>query len=132
VGDEPVLINEVAANFESWDACKKKIEFHVGSERLQPGNVRELQNVIERSLIIGETNEFSIDKSWFSNESQPARSPAVDQTSSERTRIEAALAQSNGKVSGAHGAAAKLGMPASTLESKIRTLRINKHAYKGA
>ena len=96
-----------------------------------PGNVRELQNVIERSLIIGETNEFSIDKSWFSSESQPARSPAADQTSSERTRIEAALAQTKGKVSGQQGAAAILGIPASTLESKIRTLRINKHAYKG-
>jgi len=91
-----------------------------------PGNVRELQNVIERSLIIGETNEFSIDRSWFSSESQPARSPAVDQTSSERTRIEAALAQSNGKISGADGAAAKLGMPPSTLESRIRSLKINK------
>jgi transcriptional regulator with PAS, ATPase and Fis domain len=96
-----------------------------------PGNVRELQNVIERSLIIGETNEFSIDKSWFSTESQPARSPAVDQTSSERTRIEAALAQSNGKVSGAHGAAARLGMPPSTLESRIRSLKINKFQFKG-
>jgi transcriptional regulator with GAF, ATPase, and Fis domain len=81
-----------------------------------PGNVRELQNVIERSLIIGETNEFSIDKSWFSSESQPVRPPAVDQTSSERTRIEAALAQSNGKISGAHGAAARLGMQLSNPE----------------
>jgi transcriptional regulator with GAF, ATPase, and Fis domain len=96
-----------------------------------PGNVRELQNVIERSLIIGETNEFSIDKSWFSSESQPARSSAVDQTSSERARIEAALAQSNGKVSGAHGAAARLGMPSSTLESRIRSLKINKFQFKG-
>jgi transcriptional regulator with GAF, ATPase, and Fis domain len=96
-----------------------------------PGNVRELQNVIERSLIIGETNEFSIDKSWFSHESQPPVSPVVDQTSSERTRIEAALAQSNGKVSGAHGAAARLGMPPSTLESRIRSLKINKFQFKG-
>jgi formate hydrogenlyase transcriptional activator len=96
-----------------------------------PGNVRELQNVIERSLIIGETNEFSIDRSWFSSESQPARSPGVDQTSSERTRIEAALAQSNGKVSGAHGAAARLGVPPSTLESRIRALKINKFQFKG-
>ena len=94
-----------------------------------PGNVRELQNVIERSLIIGETNEFSIDKSWFSSESQPPRSLAV--SSSERTRIEAALAQSYGKVSGAHGAAAKLDMPPSTLESRIRSLKINKFQFKG-
>jgi transcriptional regulator with GAF, ATPase, and Fis domain len=126
-----VLVNEVAANFESWDALQEKNGVSRGSERLQPGNVRELQNVIERSLIIGETNEFSIDKSWFSSESQPARSPAVDQTSSERTRIEAALAQSNGKIAGASGAAAKLGMPPSTLESRIRSLKINKFQFKG-
>ena len=55
----------------------------------------------------------------------------INEASSERTRIEAALAQSNGKVSGAHGAAAKLGIAASTLESKIRSLRINKFQFKG-
>jgi PAS domain S-box-containing protein len=111
--------------------CIQKKALEALQEYSWPGNVRELQNVIERSLIIGETNEFSIDKSWFSSESQPARSPAVDQTSSERTRIETALAQSNGKVSGAHGAAARLGMPPSTLESRIRSLRINKFQFKG-
>jgi transcriptional regulator with GAF, ATPase, and Fis domain len=111
--------------------CIQKKALEALQEYSWPGNVRELQNVIERSLIIGETNEFSIDKSWFSSESQPARSPAVDQTSSERTRIEAALAQSNGKISGAHGAAAKLGMPPSTLESRIRSLKINKFQFKG-
>ena len=89
------------------------------------------RTVIERSLIIGETNEFSVDKSWFSNESQLANSVAVDHTSTERKLIEGALAQSNGKISGAHGAAAKLGMPPSTLESKIRSLRINKFQFKG-
>jgi PAS domain S-box-containing protein len=96
-----------------------------------PGNVRELQNVIERSLIIGETNEFSIDESWVANEPQPP-TPATDRTLTERTRIEAALAQSNGKVAGAHGAAVKLGIPPSTLESKIRSLGINKFQFKGA
>ena len=130
MGDEPVLINEVAANFESWDAHKKKIEFHVGPSGFSLATSANCRT-IERSLIIGETNEFSIDKSWFSSESQPARSPAVDQTSSERTRIEAALAQSNGKIAGASGAAAKLGMPPSTLESRIRSLKINKFQFKG-
>jgi len=72
-----------------------------------------------------------VDKSWFSNEPQLANSVAVDETSIERKRIEAALAQSNGKISGAHGAAARPGMPASTLESKIRSLRINKFQFKG-
>jgi DNA-binding NtrC family response regulator len=98
-----------------------------------PGNVRELQNVIERSLIIGETNEFTVDKSWFSHEFQSSpRVGPVSRISTEQEQIEAALAQTKGKVSGRQGAAAILGMPASTLESKIRTLRINKHAYKGA
>ena len=97
-----------------------------------PGNVRELQNVIERSLIVCETNEFSIDKSWLSSE-QPAptasQAPA-ERVTTERELIETTLAQTKGKVSGAAGAAAKLGMPASTLEWKIRTLKIDKFRFK--
>jgi PAS domain S-box-containing protein len=133
--DVPLLVNYFVDRYAKRAGKKIKHIQKKSLEALQeyswPGNVRELQNVIERSLIIGETNEFSIDKSWFSSESQPARSPAIDQTSSERTRIEAALAQSNGKISGAHGAAAKLGMPPSTLESRIRSLKINKFQFKG-
>jgi PAS domain S-box-containing protein len=133
--DVPLLVNYFVDRYAT--RAGKKIK-HIQKKALQalreyswPGNVRELQNVIERSLIIGETNEFTVDKSWFSKEPQPASSVAVDQTLTERTRIEAALAQSNGKVSGTHGAAAKLGMPPSTLESKIRSLRINKFQFKG-
>jgi PAS domain S-box-containing protein len=111
--------------------CIQKKALEALQEYSWPGNVRELQNVIERSLIIGETSEFSIDKSWFSSDSPPVESPAVDQTSSERTRIEAALAQCHGKISGANGAAAKLAMPPSTLESRIRSLKINKFQFKG-
>jgi PAS domain S-box-containing protein len=133
--DVALLVNYFVDRYAKRAGKKIKSIQKKALEALQeyswPGNVRELQNVIERSLIIGETNEFSIDKSWFSSESQPARSPAVDQTSSERTRIEAALAQSNGRVSGAHGAAARLGMPPSTLESRIRSLKINKFQFKG-
>ena len=99
-----------------------------------PGNIRELQNVIERSLIVCETDEFTIDKSWLSSEPMPTRS--TDQVSietpvpGERELIEATLAQTRGKVSGSSGAAAKLGIPASTLESKIRSLKINKYRFK--
>jgi transcriptional regulator with GAF, ATPase, and Fis domain len=133
--DIPILVNYFVNRYaqragKKIDTIRKK-SIEALQEYSWPGNVRELQNVIERSLIIGETSEFSIDKSWFSNDSQPARSAAVDQTSSERARIEAALAQSNGKVSGAYGAAAKLGMPPSTLESRIRSLKINKFQFKG-
>jgi len=98
-----------------------------------PGNIRELQNVIERSVILCETEEFSVDESWLS----PAAATAVNgkqhlaQTlaSQEKEMIEAALAECRGKVSGASGAAAKLGIPPSTLESKIRALNIDKRRF---
>jgi PAS domain S-box-containing protein len=133
--DVPLLVNYFVDRYAT--RAGKKIK-HIQKKALEalreyswPGNVRELQNVIERSLIIGETTEFSIDKSWVANEPQQPGSAAIDQKANERQRIEAALAQSNGKISGAHGAAAKLGMPPSTLESKIRSLRINKFQFKG-
>jgi len=135
--DIPILVNYFVNRYaqragKKIDTIRKK-----SIEALQqyswPGNVRELQNVIERSLIIVDTNEFSVDKNWLSHEfqSSPRVGPA-SRISTEQEQIEAALAQTKGKVSGRQGAAAILGMPASTLESKIRTLRINKHAYKGA
>jgi PAS domain S-box-containing protein len=131
--DVPLLVNYFVDRYAKRAGKKIKHIQKKALEALQeyswPGNVRELQNVIERSLIIGETNEFSIDKSWVANE--PQGSATTDQKTNERKRIEAALAQSNGKISGAHGAAAKLGIPASTLESKIRSLRINKFQFKG-
>src|SRR5205814_7241645 len=107
--DVPLLVNYFVDR--SAKRAGKKIN-HIQKKALEvlqeyswPGNVRELQNVIERSIIITDTNEFSIDKSWVANEPQP-RPPALDQPLSERQRIEAALAQSSGKVSGATGAAA--------------------------
>ena len=98
-----------------------------------PGNIRELQNVVERSMIVCETEYFSADVDWRarppSAETPPTfhpTKPAMD----EKGLIETILVQTNGRVSGAGGAAAKLGMPASTLESKIRVLKINKHVFK--
>ncbi len=133
--DVPLLVNYFVDRYAT--RAGKKIK-HIQKKALEvlreyswPGNVRELQNVIERSLIIGEANEFSIDKSWVANEPQTSGAAPADHKTNERKRIEAALAQSNGKVSGAHGAAAKLDIPASTLESKIRSLRINKFQFKG-
>ncbi len=99
------------------------------------GNVRELQNVIERSVIVCETENLSVDESWLSRPphvSKPksdlglSRKPAAQ----EKEIIEAALRESGGQVSGPSGAAAKLGIPGSTLESKIRSLKINKHRFK--
>jgi DNA-binding NtrC family response regulator len=98
------------------------------------GNVRELQNVIERSVILCETNTFSVDESWLSHETPQFMSPSepLVQTlaAQERAMIETALADAHGQVSGRSGAAAKLNMRPSTLESKIRSLKINKHRFK--
>ena len=95
-----------------------------------PGNIRELQNVIERSVILCDSDEFSVDESWLTWRPaavQPLRENLVDQ---EKKRIEAALAEAGGRVSGPSGAAAKLGMPASTLDSKIKSLHIDKRRFQ--
>jgi DNA-binding NtrC family response regulator len=99
-----------------------------------PGNIRELQNVIERSVIVSETDDLTVDKSWLSQESV-STSPINQLLSKkletqEREMIEAALAKTGGRVSGPSGAAVKLGIPPSTLESKIRSLNINKLRFK--
>ncbi len=97
-----------------------------------PGNVRELQNVIERSVIVSDTEEFTIDESWLSTrpvvESRLGISGAL--ALHEKALIEEALRVTEGRVSGPSGAAARLGIPRSTLESKIRTLRINKSRFR--
>ena len=99
-----------------------------------PGNIRELQNVIERSVIICETENLSVDESWLPWESvpdRPASQPLAGRPiTDEKELIEAALAKSRGRVSGPSGAAANLGMPPSTMESKIRSLNINKYRFK--
>ncbi len=95
-----------------------------------PGNIRELQNVIERSVILCDSDEFSVDESWLTLKPaavHPLREDLVDQ---EKKRIEAALAEAGGRVSGPSGAAAKLGMPASTLDSKIKSLHIDKRRFQ--
>jgi formate hydrogenlyase transcriptional activator len=100
-----------------------------------PGNIRELQNVIERSLIVCETDNFSVDETWISRQSlatEPKNQSELSQelTAQEKEMIEAALQESGGQVFGPSGAAAKLGVPRSTLESKIRLLKINKNRFK--
>jgi formate hydrogenlyase transcriptional activator len=98
-----------------------------------PGNIRELQNVIERSVIVCETATFAVDASWLAHRAvpPPPRRPRADAAViGERERIEAALAESRGRVAGPAGAAVKLGMPSPTLESKIKALKINKHRFK--
>ncbi len=99
-----------------------------------PGNIRELQNVIERSVIVSDSENLSVDESWIGKRPTAADSPAQRLserlTSQEKEMIEAALAASNGRVSGPSGAAARLGIPQSTLDSKIKSLKINKHQFR--
>jgi PAS domain S-box-containing protein len=102
-----------------------------------PGNIRELQNVIERSVIVCETENFSVDESWLSRQplaTEPKNQPELPRklAAQEKEMIEAALHESAGRVSGPSGAAAKLGIPGSTLETKIRSLKINKNRFKTA
>jgi formate hydrogenlyase transcriptional activator len=101
-----------------------------------PGNIRELQNVIERSVILCETEIFSNDENWL-KQPPPLTLEAKQQVElprrllvQEKDMIEAALKDTHGLVSGPTGAAAKLGIPRSTLESKIRSLKINKNRFK--
>jgi transcriptional regulator with GAF, ATPase, and Fis domain len=99
-----------------------------------PGNIRELQNVIERSVIVCESEIFSVDPSWLST--APVQANGASSTLAEKLRdhekkiIEAALAESKGRIAGRFGAAAKLGIPSSTLESKIKTLKLKKSRFR--
>jgi PAS domain S-box-containing protein len=102
-----------------------------------PGNIRELQNVIERSVIVCDTENFSVDESWLSRQplATEPKSPlelSEKLAAQEKEMIEAALRECGGQVFGPSGAATKLGMPRSTLESKIRSLKIDKNLFKTA
>jgi formate hydrogenlyase transcriptional activator len=99
-----------------------------------PGNIRELQNVIERSVILCEGETFSVDETWLKRESSRPSATALSLAASlidrEREMIEAALAESQGRIAGPAGAAAKLGIPRQTLDSKIANLQISKSRFK--
>jgi transcriptional regulator with GAF, ATPase, and Fis domain len=102
-----------------------------------PGNIRELQNVIERSMILSSTDVFSVDELWLATTSSaaprveaPAAINGVGEPWNEREIIEAALAKTRGQVSGPLGAAAKLGIPPSTLDHRIKALKIKKNQFK--
>jgi transcriptional regulator with GAF, ATPase, and Fis domain len=99
-----------------------------------PGNIRELQNIVERSVILCTGDAFWIDEAWLSSQNAPRRVWPHLFTESlhnyEKELIEAALAESNGIVAGPNGAAAKLGIPRSTLDLKIKQLNIRKHTIR--
>ncbi len=99
-----------------------------------PGNIRELQNVIERAVVLSDSETFLVDESWLRRETTYESSASGSVSSAaddpEKALIEAALVKSRGRVSGPSGAAARLGIPRQTLESKILRLGINKHRFK--
>jgi formate hydrogenlyase transcriptional activator len=99
-----------------------------------PGNIRELQNVIERAVILCDSETFSADESWFKQAlSKPVmtRVPLLEGlVEREREMIEAALRECHGIVGGKNGAASRLGIPRQTLVSKIKKLGINQHLFK--
>src|SRR6516164_2093168 len=91
-----------------------------------PGNIRELQNVVERAVILSDGDTFVVDESWLRAEvAQPNQQEGLSALGEREVEmIQAALAESHGRISGPSGAAAKLGIPRQTLESKIRRLGI--------
>jgi len=137
--DIPLLVEYFIARFARQAGKSFRVLNKRSLDLLQsypwPGNIRELQNVIERSVIVCETEDFSVDESWLSRKPsvtvpssglEPLRKPP----SEEKAIIEAALRESGGRVYGPSGAAAKLGVPRSTLEHKIRSLKITKNRFK--
>jgi transcriptional regulator with GAF, ATPase, and Fis domain len=98
-----------------------------------PGNIRELQNVIERGVILADSEVFRLEPGTLLQESRSASTSPPETSVShaqQKSEIEAVLRETRGRISGRDGAAARLGLPASTLESRIRALKINKHQYR--
>jgi formate hydrogenlyase transcriptional activator len=136
--DLPLLVRHFVGQFAQ--RMHKTIEA-VSAETMEaltrypwPGNIRELQNVIERAVVVYTRGKLLVQKSWLSREC--FRTEAAMLASFRRSAIEereligAALAETRGRVSGPSGAAVRLGIPPSTLESKIRSMNINKHSFR--
>jgi formate hydrogenlyase transcriptional activator len=95
-----------------------------------PGNIRELQNVIERAMILCDSDTFSVEECWLRTEPESDAGLRPSLSNHQREIIEAALVKSHGRIAGPNGAAAKLGVPRTTLESKITSLHIDKNRYR--
>jgi formate hydrogenlyase transcriptional activator len=135
--DIPLLVEYLVGRYAK--AAGKTIR-HINKQTLEqltaydwPGNIRELQNVVERAVILSETDTFFVDESWLKRESAESRQPReglLALADREVEMIEAVLAECQGRIAGPSGAAAKLGMPRQTLESKIRRFGINKYGER--
>jgi PAS domain S-box-containing protein len=135
--DIPLLVEYLVGRYAK--AAGKRIR-HINKQSLEqltaynwPGNIRELQNVVERAVILSETDTFFVDESWLKREPAASRRPPEGRSAladGEVEMIEDALAECHGRISGPLGAAAKLGIPRQTLESKIKRLGINKYGNR--
>jgi transcriptional regulator with GAF, ATPase, and Fis domain len=135
--DIPALVR----HFVDWYAVKMGRKIRnidpAAMEMLQayrwPGNIRELQNVIERSLILCDRDTFSIDVAWLTTAPSHHKGGSLLERiiKYEREIIESALKESKGKVSGVTGAAGRLGIPPTTLESRIKALGVDKNRFRG-
>ncbi|QNI31645.1 sigma 54-interacting transcriptional regulator [Alloacidobacterium dinghuense] len=136
--DIPILVEYFIARFgrkmgKKFQTIEKKT-LKILQEYGWPGNVRELQNVIERAVTLSDSDTFSVDEAWLKRKpTEVAHSSAALNgalLAHEKEVIEAALAQSHGRISGPAGAATQLGIPDSTLEAKIKRLGIDKFRFK--
>ncbi|HEY6763201.1 MAG TPA: sigma-54-dependent Fis family transcriptional regulator [Candidatus Sulfotelmatobacter sp.] len=135
--DIPLLVEYFIGRYAK--AAGKRIR-HINKQSLEqltaynwPGNIRELQNVVERAVILSESDTFFVDESWLKREPAESAQMSVGLSMLEAREvemIEAALAECHGRISGSSGAAARLGIPRQTLESKIRRLGISKYGLK--
>jgi formate hydrogenlyase transcriptional activator len=141
VDDIPLLVGYLVERYSKKAGKKIKTISRKTLDLFQsydwPGNIRELQNVVERAVILSDSETFSVDQTWLKREpSRESRHEGVPShalrrdPSLEKQLIEAALTESGGRISGATGAAKKLGIPRQTLESKIRSLGIDKRRFR--
>ena len=144
IDDIPMLVEYLVERYAK--KAGKKIT-HITKKTLElfqaygwPGNIRELQNVIERAVVLSDGDPFSVDESWLERKPPPEspRSSVVEKgllrldADREREIIEAVLSETGGRIAGPSGAAAKLGIPRQTLDSKISILGIKKNRFKSA
>ena len=138
VNDIPVLVDYFATRLAARMGRKvsqiEKRSLETMQQYSWPGNIRELQNVIERCVILAEGGVLRLEPGMLQSKAQPAIDTAfeeeIDGGHDRKAQIEAVLRETHGRVYGPGGAAARLGLPASTLESRIRALKINKHQFK--
>jgi formate hydrogenlyase transcriptional activator len=138
VDDIPILVAYLIERYAKKSGKKirtiKKQTLELFQAYDWPGNIRELQNVIERAVILCESDTIAVEERWLKREAPPRSGPAMPLVASradhERALIEAALSACRGRVSGPSAAAAKLGLPRQTLESKIKALRIHLQPFK--